>query len=111
MKIGAGVRAAGAIDGWHWKVLVVGKDLQGVRPEGNLEGDVAKRCEDALTELPRETRDMFLLVTIDHWNVGDVAHRHDISVQAVQAHVAQAMAHMARRLSPFSKCARARDCS
>jgi hypothetical protein len=32
-------------------------------------------------------------------------------VQAVQAHVAQAMAHMARRLSPFSKCARARDCS
>lgn len=52
----------------------------------------------ALQELPKRTRDAFLMKRFEDLPYAEIARRLDVSVSAVEKHVVKAMAHVALRL-------------
>jgi RNA polymerase sigma factor (sigma-70 family) len=62
-------------------------------------GELA-RVRAALLELPERTRQVFVLIRIDHLTYGEVAERLEISSSSVQKHLAKAIKHVMQRLRP-----------
>jgi RNA polymerase sigma factor (sigma-70 family) len=57
--------------------------------------ETIKGIEDALAQLNQRTRDIFLLSRLENVQHREIASLYDISVSAVEKHVARAIAHIA----------------
>jgi len=67
-------------------------------PERVLAGkDALKDLEKGLAELSDRTREIFLLVRMEHIQHRDIARQFGISVSAVEKHVLKAIAHLSAR--------------
>lgn len=68
-------------------------------PERLLGGEQElHRVAAAVQELNERTRDILLLIRMEHFKLAEVAEMFGISVSAVNKHLAKAMAHIDRRL-------------
>ncbi|MGV3768640.1 MAG: RNA polymerase sigma factor [Sphingobium phenoxybenzoativorans] len=82
----------------HGELSELDHPVEELSPERVLQGrEQIALVAAALEELPERTRDVFVLRRFEELSYAEIAHRLDISVSAVEKHVAKAMRHILRR--------------
>ncbi len=83
-----------------WDDMAVFATDQEITMERVLDGErELQRAVLALQALPARTRDVFLLVRLEHVKQAEVASLFDMSPSAVEKHVAKALVHLTRALA------------
>jgi RNA polymerase sigma factor (sigma-70 family) len=82
----------------HGELSELDHPVEELSPERVLQGrEQIAIVAAALEELPARTRDVFILRRFEELSYAEIANGLDISVSAVEKHVAKAMQHLVRR--------------